>query len=299
MISGRMNWLRRRPLVAFFALAFLISWAIEIPLALTIRGYWRINMPFSLHYLVGYGPMLSAIIVTALTSGKTGVKSLFSRISRWRLKPIWWLVAISPLAVFLLAGIFQWAQLYNRLYSPSILNLQGMPGFVIAGLKSSLLNLGWVNFLPWLGLAALPMWLLTFGIGEETGWRGFALPRLQEKHNPLMASFILWLFWALWHLPLFFYTYELSILPGFLTGLLAGAIALTWLYNSTGSSILMTAMWHGAFNFVTACVICGEDNNAAIISAAVMILAVVLVFYYLSQRKRDARKGTLPGHQPG
>jgi len=299
MISDRMNWLRRRPLVAFFALAFLISWAIEIPLSLTIRGNWRSNMPFSLHYLAGYGPMLSAIIVTALTGGKTGVKSLFSRIARWRVKFIWWLVAISPLVVFLLAGIFHWSGLYIRLYGPGVQNLRDFLSFVIEGQKTSLLNLGLVNFLPGLGLLALPMWMLTFGIGEETGWRGFALHKLQEKHNPLMASFILWLFWALWHLPLFFYTYDLSILPGFLTGLLAGAIVLTWMYNSTESSVLMAVVWHSAFNTVTACVMCGEGNNAAVISAAVMILAMVLAFHYLSQRKRDARKGTVPNHQPG
>jgi membrane protease YdiL (CAAX protease family) len=299
MISDRFDWLRRRSLVAFFALAFFISWAIEIPLALTIRGYWRSNLPFSLHYLAGYGPMLSAIIVTALTGGKTGVKTLFKRIARWRVKPIWWLVAISPMVVFLLVGIFQFSGLYIRMYGLGVQNLRDFLSFVIEGQKTSLLDLGWVNFLPGLGLFALPMWLLTFGIGEETGWRGFALHRLQEKHNPLTASFILWLFWALWHLPLFFYTYGLSILPGFLAGLLSGAIALTWLYNGTGGSIFMTAIWHSAFNTVTACVMCGEGNNAAVISAAVMVLAVILVFYYLGRRKKGAQEGTLPDHQPG
>lgn len=105
------------------------------------------------------------------------------------------------------------------------------------------------NLYAALGLAALPLWILTFGIGEETGWRGFALPRLQRGRSALSATIILWVFWALWHLPLFFYSYEASILPGFLIGLLAGAITLTWLYNSTSGTILLVALWHGTFNF--------------------------------------------------
>ena len=130
---------------------------------------------------------------------------------------------------------------------------------------------------------ALPLWVLTFGIGEETGWRGFALPRLQESHSPLGATIILWVFWALWHLPLFFYSYEVSILPGFLIGLLAGAINFTWLYNSTDGSILLVALWHGTFNFTTACSSCKTGLSAAVISTLVMVWAVAIVLFYRSR----------------
>jgi hypothetical protein len=83
--------------------------------------------------------------------------------------------------------------------------------------------------------------------------------------------------WAFWHLPLFFYTYPVSVIPGFLIGLLAGSITFTWLYNSTRGSVLMTALWHGAFNFTTACVSCKADLSAAVISTLVMIWAVLVV----------------------
>lgn len=293
MKTKLLTWPENHQLAAFFALACVISWAIEIPLALTNRGIIRSEIPFSLHYLAGYGPMLAAIVVTRLTGGKTGLKGLFERMRKWRVKPIWWLVAITPLGIYLLAGIFQWGQLYGRLYKPGILNPQDMLQWVIQGQWSALLNLGWNNFLPGLGLAALPMWVLTFGIGEETGWRGFALPRLQKSRGPLSASVILWAFWAIWHLPLFFYVYSFSILPGFLSGLLAGAILLTWLYNSTGGSILMVALWHGAFNFTTACIECKTSVTTTIMSVVIMIWALLLVIHYLQPKPGSVEKEVL------
>jgi membrane protease YdiL (CAAX protease family) len=140
-------------------------------------------------------------------------------------------------------------------------------------------TLGQLNFLPDLGLAALPFWIVTFGIGEETGWRGYALPRLQRRRSALSATIILWFLWTLWHLPLFFYTYDSAVLPGFLPGLFAGAIIFTWLYNSTGS-ILIAAVWHGLFNYTTACTACGAGIGAATISTMVMIGAVILIIVW-------------------
>ena len=148
--------------------------------------------------------------------------------------------------------------------------------WLVQGIPVDIVAMGQVDFLPALGLAALPMWILTFGIGEGTGWRGFALPRLQEGRSALNATIILWAFWALWHLPLFFYSYEVSILPGFLIGLLAGAILFTWLYNSTRGSVLMVALWHGTYNFTTACATCKTGLSAAIISTLVMVWAVAV-----------------------
>ena len=95
--------------------------------------------------------------------------------------------------------------------------------------------------------------LLFFGFGEEAGWRGFALPRLQNKMNALTASIILTLFWALWHLPLFFYrpgytTMDFAGIAGWSFSLLTGSILLTWLYNSSRGSILICAVFHSTID---------------------------------------------------
>lgn len=257
-MAYRDNRAEQRPLGRFFLLAFLFSWIVTVPLALKAQGLLELPLPFALHYLAAYGPMAAALFLTARTDGWRGLRVLFGRMFRWRVAVKWWLVAVSPFLAYLVLIVALWL-------------LQGKP--------LAISTLGQLNFLPDLGLVAIPFWILSFGIGEETGWRGYALARLQERRSPLAATFILWFFWTLWHLPLFFYAYDAVVLPGFLLGLLAGAIVFTWLYNSTGS-ILIAAVWHGMFNLTTACSACGAGMGAAVVSTLVMVGAAVLLVFY-------------------
>jgi len=246
-------------LTMFFILAYAFSWAVEIPLALKAQGLIDVPIPFYLHYLAAFGPLLAAFVMTWLTGGSDGLRELVGRVFKWRVGYSWWLVALAPLLAYgLVAVVLRFVQ----------------------GQWSGLVVLGQIDFLPNLGLDALLLWILTFGLGEEIGWRGFALPRLQKGRSALAATVILWVLWALWHLPLFFYLYDASIVVGFLLGLLAGAITFTWLYNSTGGSILLLAVWHGSFNFVTGCVTCKTGVEAAVLSTLVMVWAVVVVIWF-------------------
>jgi membrane protease YdiL (CAAX protease family) len=258
MTVYRSNPANRHSLLLFFVLAYAFSWAVEIPLALRAQGLLAAHIPWSLHYLSAYGPMLAAIVVTALTGGQEGLRDLFGRMLKWRVRPVWWLVALAPLTLYVLVAIV----------------LRFVPGQ-----GASLAGLGQIDFLPNLGAGALLVWFLTFGLGEETGWRGFALPRLQRGRNALWATVILWVLWTLWHLPLFFYLYDVTVVAGLVVGLLAGAIVFTWLYNSSGGSILMTAVWHAAFNFATGCIACKAGTAAAVLSTLVMVWAVVVVIW--------------------
>jgi uncharacterized protein len=115
-------------------------------------------------------------------------------------------------------------------------------------------------------------------VGEELGWRGFALPRLQQGRGALAATLLLGVVWAGWHLPAFFYlpnfrAMGLAGAPGFALGVLAGAVLLTWLYNSTGGSLLAVILWHGMFNVFTASQ-AGQGTVAMVMSIAVMVWAV-------------------------
>jgi membrane protease YdiL (CAAX protease family) len=204
--------------------------------------------------------MLSAFIVTGIADGATGIRELLGRLLSWRVGVRWILIALlSPVALYLVAAVAL------RLWSDS------WPDFSGFGSTVEITGLGW--------LGGWAFHVLTFGIGEETGWRGFALPRLQRNRSALSATLILSAFWALWHLPMFFYkenfmSMGIPMMLLWLVGMVCGAIVLTWLYNSTGGSILMVALWHGTYN---AAVTATEPTVAAVVSTIVWIGAIVIV----------------------
>lgn len=247
-----------RNLAVYFILAYAFSWSIGLPLALAQQGIIPPVLPLWTHYLVAYGPLLAAGIVTWRTEGRSGLTVLGRRILRWRVHPVWWGIALSPLLIgFVVVLLFNW----------------------ISDAPITVAVLGEVNFLPPLGWGALALWLLTFGIGEEIGWRGYALPRLQNGRSAFAATVRLTIGWALWHLPQFFYLFEPSIAIGWAIGLFAGALVFTWLFNSSGGSVLILAVWHGCFNFMTASA-AGNGLLAAVVSTVVMIWAVIIVIHY-------------------
>ncbi len=250
---------RLHPLSAYFLLTFLFSWSVFIPLALIRHGVIQANIPFSIYYTAAFGPLLAALITAGLVRGRVGVKELLGRMVQWRARPIWWFAALSPLLLLLITMVVL------RFFQGEWFDLN---------------MTGQVEFVPDIGVGAFVLWLLTFGIGEETGWRGYALPILQSNHSALRATVLLWVAIAAWHAPAFFLVYDPRILPGFLPGLLAGAIVFTWLYNSTNGSVLLVTIFHGAFNFVTASKSAKAGLIAAVISTLVIVWAVLVVILY-------------------
>ena len=245
------------PVIVYFILAYALSWSICALLIADHNGL--VTVPGGLHYLVSFGPALAALIVTALIGGRRGLSELLSRITRWRTR--WLLVGLfSPLA---LAGS---ALLAN---------------YLLSGRWPDLAALGQVSYLGDIGVAAaLLLWIATFGFGEEIGWRGFALHNLQQKQSPMRAALLIGVFWALCHLPEFFYKPNFIALGmggflGFAIGVIAGSVLLTWLYNRSGSSILVVALWHAVFDFTTA-TSAAEGTIAALTSVFVMVWAIVV-----------------------
>lgn len=271
---NRAGVVTRHPLLFFFVLAYAFSWAAELPLVASAQGWTRRPVPFALHYLGAYGPLLAAFVTVGLTDGSGGIRRLLGRMVQWRVRPVWWLVALSPLILY------------------------GLTAVALRLIRGSWIDvgvLGRVNFLPDLGIGALVLWILNSGLGEETGWRGYALPRLQRRRSALSASLILSLFWIGWHVPTFLYlpTYMklgLSVLPMFALGIAAGSVFLTWLYNGASGSLLMAMLWHGTFNYVTASPH-GDQTVAAVLSTVAIVWAVVVILVWkpatLSPAKRE------------
>ena len=145
---------------------------------------------------------------------------------------------------------------------------------------ADLVLLGQANYLPYLGIGVLPVWLATYGFGEEIGWRGFALPRLQKTMRVSRATLILGLLWAIWHTPAFFYLdiFErigFVFLPGFLIGVLFGAVLFTWIYNGSGGSVLMVALWHGLYDLLTAS-LAAQGLITILMSAGVIVWGLLI-----------------------
>ncbi len=259
MASLNRNWIKEHPLAAYFTLAYAITSALAFSIAASARGWIGLQIPSSAHFLVSYGPMISAFIITAMVGGTAGIRELLGRLTQWRVGTRWILVAVgSPIVLYLLAGLVM------RVATGAWPDWSRFGGSVeIAGLG---------------GVVGWAFHTLTFGFGEETGWRGFALPRLQRGRSARSATLILWVFWALWHLPMFAYKENyLAMGPfdiiGWLVGMLSGAILLTWLYNGTAGSVLMVALWHGTYN---ATVSATEPLIAAAVSGFVILAAVII-----------------------
>jgi membrane protease YdiL (CAAX protease family) len=257
-----------KKLIVYFALAYFLSWLIFVPLALNKQGLIFLFTDDAAHARTqdvwhafgGFGPFLSAMLTTFLFHGRKGFRIFFNAYSLKKLNFKGWLLALSP--VFLL---------------------------FVSVLIAKFVNGEWLSFSKFfqnnhlLNGPDLLIWffpLLTYGFGEEGGWRGYALPQLQSKYSALTATIILSFFWLGWHIPSFFYRYQLSggMLIGFMLGLFAGAILMTFIYNYTKGSLLAVSLWHFAFNLVS--MIGTPAVVAASMSTIVMVLAAFVVIRY-------------------
>lgn len=251
-------------MVVFFTVAFALTWANWIPRALTSAGLRSIEVPEFVALLAGYGPALAAVFAAAYANGRPGLRRLFARLVRWRVGFRWYVVALAlPLAIKSAAiGIY----------------LLATGGPVDVGASLQLAPEGssvWLNAL----LLFLVFTLGFDGLGEELGWRGFALPRLQARFSAFAASLILGLLWAAWHLP-FASTFgtalngvPLHVLFLFVMG---SAVLYTWLFNATAGSVLVAILFHAASNTTANVVATGNPTIYVIEIALVWALALVV-----------------------
>ena len=222
-----------KQLATYFGLAYLISWIIWLPLYGHTFGLSDLpTLPFH-HGLGGLGPLIASFLTTWIYYKQEGTKQLLKKCLQVR--PLIYLI-IALLSPFLLALI---ASIINYFLDKAPINIVGLLSY------EEFPNFSFITFFIYN--------LIFFGFGEEVGWRGFALPRFQDRFNALASSVILTVFWAIWHWPLFFYrpgytSMELAGIFGWLFSLLTGSVLMTWLFNSSRGSILICAVFHSTID---------------------------------------------------
>ncbi|EOQ96405.1 CAAX protease self-immunity [Leptospira wolbachii serovar Codice str. CDC] len=215
-------------------------------------------LPFH-HAWGAFGPLSAAFILNKLEHGNVGVKNLLLRMFQWKVHWFWYLIAVfSPFLLLLLATIINY-------FMNSKFSFDGL------GMSSEFPQFGFVSFFLYN--------TIVYGFGEETGWRGYALPKLQKNWNAFYSTVILTFLWALWHAPLFLYrpgfmAMELFGIIGWFMSLFTGAILLTWLYNSSRGSILMVALFHGTIDIVFT----SDSIDTNIMNITGFLLVVFAVF---------------------
>jgi membrane protease YdiL (CAAX protease family) len=221
-------FVRKYPALFLLVLALILGTA---PILAVNAGL----LPAGASQLGAFSAGLAGIILAAIEGRKHGVRELLSRFLIWRVGIQWWAFAL------LFAIIPSVATLY-------IFSWFGGPAVDWSGLKPL------ASVVP-----TIIVLTILAGVGEEFGWRGFALPRLQARYNALTSGLIVGVIWAIWHIPLFFtkgtgqYEWRMqagTIVPilGYSLFVIAWSIQYTWVFNNTRGSVLLAAVMHGAGN---------------------------------------------------
>jgi len=260
-----------RFIVYYFSLVLLIGGLAYAPWVLASYDVFQSDLVFVFVIVGGVSPTIAALAVAQLEFGKGGAEYLFGQFGRKGFSKLWFLVAVLiPLALAAFA-ILLWS-IAGGIYVLDLMKLAEFPPILI------------VSFL-------MNMW-------EEIGWRGYALPILQKKHNALVSSLIVGIFWALWHWPHFAVKDSAMAVNyhnylWFAIFTLLYSISYTWLYNHTNGSLFTVSLYHASTNAANI-ILFAEGNISHNIFPfyllTVAILATALVFVFkpdsLCQKKR-------------
>lgn len=261
------SFIERYQIPILFLLVLGLTWPFMIVDVLGSHGILPFRVPVILWLVMGYMPTLAAVIVTGLTQGKEGVRTLFKKFLIARVGVKWYLFAIFGLAVTAIVTVILGNQFGATTNNPLI-----KAEIAAAGPIAILLN--------------ATLMFLVRGIlnGEEFAWRGVALPRLQTKYNALTSSLILSIPWILFHLPLFFTkgsTQENMSILCYAIQLAATSILFTWMYNNTKGSVLLAYILHASMNTWTEffTIDAGNAFQGWILTGVIVALAVVVLIF--------------------
>lgn len=264
----------------FIAATFAMAWVLWMAADRLVQATGAGAGTQALLFLPGtFSPAIVALWLTARSRGEAGMAGLVGGLMRWEVRARWWVFAIGFMATVKL----------------------------LAAAGHRVLEGAWPAF----GHVPVPLMLAAvimstpFQAGEELGWRGYALPRLADRMGMAVASLVLGVVWAAWHLPLFFLpSADLTgqPFPVFLVSVTALSVAMAWLYAGTGGSILLVMVMHAAVNNTTGIVPAGMDRPSGPMTLhsttvgwlTAAILAAFAVAFLVKLRRVSRRQDPLP-----
>jgi len=249
--NSLLQLMRRHPLFFFFLMALGFTWVYELVFIVLL------HLPLGTAVIPGQiiGPTFSAFLMTGLTEGDAGMGRLLRRYVLWRVGWPWYLVVLIGIPALLLL---------------TILVLPGGMGAVRPIVQ-----------------AYLVAYVIIFFVGgaffEEPGWRGFALPRLQQRYGSLWGTLILGVLWAFWHLPVF-------LVPGFngagtgfagvsipfvefVFGTMGMAVIFTWVFNNTRGSLLLAMLLHASLDTAVP----GAESSLIFLTLYIVLVVIALL----------------------
>ncbi len=246
--------MKSRPLLTYFVLVFILTWGVAgaalIAPHLIERVFGSMNQTSPLFFLAVYAPAMASLVLTTWFEGRPGLKRLFARLNPLRTHWVWYLVVVGGFI--------------------AVSYCSGVVGTLFGGPTPTLVFRG---FLPSLAAA---LFLDPGPLGEELGWRGFALPRMLDRWSPTKSSLILGFIWGVWHLPAFYFSTlsqsQLSF-PVFVLGATGIATVMTWLMLRSRGSLLIAILAHLMANHA------GDVTRVAFLawSLGIMVAALLLI----------------------
>ncbi|MFX0041250.1 MAG: type II CAAX prenyl endopeptidase Rce1 family protein [Promethearchaeota archaeon] len=253
-----------RNIVLFLLITFAWTWLLWLASVISPTGHS--NFLFSVLFIIGgYGPSVSAFLLTYITEKKEGVKILWKRFWNVKIKIKWLLITFLLFPALFVAS------------SLLVLFVQGLPS-----------TLAWISQ-PWVIITYILTAFFAGGFSEEFGWRGYALDRFQAKLGALISSLILGVIWGLWHLPTWFIAgdpHGIGGIPDFFLFVIETAflsILYTWVYNNTNRSIFVAVMFHTIYNFMTFLIIL-PDNGDLIYLILFYITVIIVVLFFIVKK---------------
>jgi len=259
------SFIKRYPQATFWALAWSTWFLGWLMAALFPSELWN---------FIIYTPFLAGVLVTAIADGRSGLKTFFSRIVRWRVGLKWYAVALlTPPVLYLVAA-----------------GLNVLSGGTIA---TNIQWPAWPDFIT----GTLIFSFLMLALGEEPGFRGFALPRLLVGRSAFAAGLILGVLHAIWHLPLFLEGDVIAILAAVLI-IISGAVLNTWLFNNTNGSVFMAMLLHTSIDAVSGdggllkLLFSGADLERQVVWQAVVYVGMAILLPILAGRELGRKRKT-------